>query len=74
MIQILPSDIAWPGPSHIEEGPECLCSRCQQPILEPDIAIRAWPEDDPNRYSYRFHPACLGMRTPASLADEEDPW
>jgi hypothetical protein len=72
MIQILSSDIRWPGPYHIEEGPECLCSRCQQPIEEPEIAIRAWPDDDPNRYSYRFHPACLGIKSTYPLDDAYD--
>lgn len=72
MIEIRPSDIRWPGPYHVEEGPECLCSRCQQPIEEPDIAIRAWPGDDPNRYSYRFHGRCLGMQGGEPL--EDDRW
>jgi hypothetical protein len=74
MITILSTDIRWPGPYHVEEGPAYLCSRCQQPILAPDIAIRAWPDDDPNRYSYRFHPGCLGMETtyPFDDAYEEE--
>lgn len=67
-MEIRPTDIRWPGPYHIEEGPDCLCSRCGQPILEPDIAIRGWPEDA-NAYSYRFHPACLGMRTADTIIE-----
>lgn len=69
--QILPTDTRWPGPWHVEEGPDCLCSRCGQPILADDIAVRAWP-DDPNRYSYRFHPACLGMQSAPALEEESD--
>ena len=71
--QILPTDTRWPGPWHVEEGPDCLCSRCGLAILEPEIAIRAWPEDA-NRYSYRFHPACLGMYSPPPMdEDGEEP-
>ena len=73
MIEILATDIRWPGPYHVEEGPECWCSRCSLPIEEHEIAIRAWPEDDPNRYSYRFHPACLGMRGGWPLDDADFP-
>lgn len=71
---ILPTDTRWPGPWHIEEGPDCLCSRCGRAILEHEIAIRAWPDDDPNRYSYRFHPACLGFQAsePLDLDDAPD--
>ena len=72
-IRILPTDTRWPGPYSIEEGPECLCSRCEQPILEPEIAIRAWPQDDPNRYEYRFHPACLGCQAYDPRDDDWEP-
>lgn len=69
--RITPDDTRWPGPYHVEEGPDCLCSRCGQPILAEDVAIRMWPEEDPNRYSYRFHPACLGMSGGEVLDDDD---
>lgn len=69
--RITPDDTRWPGPYYVEEGPDCLCSRCGLAILDHEIAIRVWPYDDPNRYSYRFHPACLGMQGGEVLDDEE---
>ena len=72
MIQIFSTDIAWPGPVHVEEGPDCPCSRCGAPIVDPDIAVRCWPEDS-NGYSYRFHPTCLGLVALPPLADDDFP-
>ena len=31
LFQILPTDTRWPGPWHVEEGPDGLCSRCLVP-------------------------------------------
>ena len=71
LFTILPTDTRWPGPYHVEEGPDCLCSRCGLAILEPEIAIRAWPEDA-NAYSYRFHPTCLGFQASEPLDEDDD--
>ena len=67
MFAILPTDQRfWESP---DEGPNCLCSRCLQPIPEKDIAIRAWSEEE--GHEVRYHPACLGFQTDAL---EEDEW
>lgn len=73
LVTLLPTDTRWPGPWHVEAGPDCLCSRCGRAILAHDIAVRAWPADDPNRYSYRFHPACLGLQSVPPLDDDDGP-
>ena len=49
-----------PGHSSPEPGNvECVCSRCNKPIDENTIPIRAWPLD--HRYELRYHPHCLGI-------------
>ena len=41
-----------------DPGRNCLCSRCQKPIM--DGAIRCWPEDGGE---YRYHAECVGMKS-----------
>lgn len=71
MYQILPEDkmfVDSPDP-----GPDCICSRCGNPITD-ETPIRAQPVDDhPDsiRYEYRYHPGCVGMYASDSL-DMED--
>jgi hypothetical protein len=65
--RILDTDQCFTDGLHYEEGdPECTCSRCGLVIPEEEIAVRFWrqrPDDHGNVWTYRFHPACLGMRT-----------
>lgn len=44
-----------------DAGPDCICSRCLEPILK-GPAIRYYPETKPpGQVEYRYHPACLGF-------------
>lgn len=38
--------------------PDCICSRCGEPIGEEVIPIRVFTDD--NR-EYRYHPDCVGL-------------
>jgi hypothetical protein len=51
--------------------PNCICSRCGQPIGEDDGPVRAWPEDE--SFEYRFHPACMGFQSYSPDEDQECP-
>ncbi len=47
-------------------NPQCLCSRCEKPILT-GFAIRYFNLEQ--KTEYRFHPACLGFSF-SGLEDE----
>ena len=50
--------------THAEEGEPGLfsCSRQNsEPIVDHDMAIRAWPSD--GRYELRYHATCLGFES-----------
>lgn len=64
MIAIHPTDRAFTD-SPDAGWPECLCSRCGEPITEADCeaegpVIRIWPEH--GACEWRYHPRCLGLR------------
>ena len=52
---IFPTDARFE--KYAEEGePDCLCSRCRQPIGEGECALRLWPEEA--RFEYRYCERC----------------
>ncbi len=67
--KILPTDRVFQD-SPDAGWPECICSRCGQPIGEDDCPIRAWTED--GKSEWRYHPACLGAETFSSIDIEEE--
>lgn len=54
---VLPTDQAYT--ISVDVGPECICSRCNEPILA-GLPIRFW--DPSGRYEWRYHPACLDVK------------
>lgn len=60
-ITLLETDILFTDSP--DYGPDCLCSRCQKPIL--NIPLRMWPNDGSGEY--RFHFVCQGW--PAGTDD-----
>jgi hypothetical protein len=65
-LTVAATDTRWP--THIEEGPGCLCSRCHQTIHEGTIAIRAFVTNADDQY--RYHGVCFG----AEPSEWEDPY
>ncbi len=53
----------WPTDRRFHESPptglpECVCSRCGEPIGEDECPLRCWPVD--GRFEYRYHLRCVG--------------
>lgn len=63
-IIILPTDTTFADSP--DAGPDCLCSRCQQPILD-NSGMRVWLGESEE---LRYHPNCLGL--PADFEDDEE--
>lgn len=66
---ILPSDRRFTDSP--EPGPDCWCSRCDQPIIK-GLVFRFWPRERNGSivYEYRYHPACVGVQV--LLEDDEE--
>lgn len=61
-IELLPTDT--PFHESLGIGPDCLCSRCSQPILN-GVPIRMFNENPkPTGTEWRFHPECLNIKVP----------
>ena len=52
-----PDDTRWS--MVLDPGPDCRCSRCHAPILDPENPLRFWSKRVSGEY--RYHWACLGL-------------
>lgn len=60
-----------------DAGPDCICSLCDEPILEPEIPLRVY--DDWDAREIRLHTKCWNEVSPheiqrAFTADDHDPY
>ena len=59
-IEILPTDVPYHESPGI--GPNCICSRCGEPILA-GVPISTFDENPiPTGTEWRFHPECLEIK------------